>query len=113
MKMRVGLLLCLALGAPACTWDDAGDRKIVVINNTASSIVVDVDAKYDRWTWDRRRDDLEVVPAGGVYSEKFPGADEVRVRITRTTDGLLLFHAKYDVDDFADEDGKIVISINP
>lgn len=113
MLCRAGMLLALALLIPSCTEEDAGDQEITVVNNTASALIVEVDADVDNNWGEDVDDDIAILQAGQIYSEKFKGADEVNVRITRQSDGVVLFAAEYDVDDFADEDGEIRITVNP
>jgi hypothetical protein len=96
---------CLALFADR-------DRELVVVNNTASAIIVDVDVEGGTW-YDDDDEDREIIYPGGIFSEKYPGASEVEVRVIRLSDGALLFASDYDADDFEDEDGEIVITVNP
>lgn len=113
MLRRTGLLLTLALLIPACSSDDAGDQEIIVVNNTSSVLIIEVDADADNNWGEDVDDDLAILQPGQTYSEEFEGADEVNVKITRQSDGKVLFTAEYDLDDFEDEDGEILITVNP
>jgi hypothetical protein len=113
MPARTALTLALPLLLSGClALLDDQDRELLVVNNTASAIIVDVDVKAGSW-YDNDDEDHEVVYPAGVFSEKYPGAAEVEVRVIRASDGALLFSADYDADDFEDEDGEIVITVNP
>ena len=113
MLRRAGMLLTLALLIPACSTDDAGEQEIIVVNNTGSVLIIEVDADADNNWGQDVDDDIAILQPGQTYSEEFEGADEVKVKITRQSDGVVLFSAEYDIDDFEDEDGEILITVNP
>lgn len=113
MLRRAGILLTLALLIPSCSTDDAGEQEIIVVNNTGSALIVDIDADVDNNWGQDVDDDIAILQPGQTYKEQFEGADEVNVKITRQSDGVVLFSAEYDIDDFEDEDGEILITVNP
>jgi hypothetical protein len=112
MLRRIAVVLALAAVVPACDTDDAGDQEITITNNTGVAVFVDIEVE-NSWSSSDADDDSALLQTGQVYNEDFEGADEVEVRVTRVSDGTLVFHAKYDVDDFDDEDGEIHITLNP
>jgi hypothetical protein len=112
MLRRIAVVLALAVVVPACSSDDAGEQEIIITNNTGVSVYIDIEVE-NTWSDNDADDDSALLYDGQIYSEEFEGADEVKVTITRVSDGTLLFHAKYDVDDFDDEDGEIRITLNP
>jgi hypothetical protein len=114
MPTRTALALALPVLFCGClSLLEDQDRELVVVNNTASAIIVDVDVKSGSWYDGDEDEDHEVVYPGGIFSEDYPGAGEVEIRVIRVSDGALLFAAEYDADDFEDEDGEIVITVNP
>jgi hypothetical protein len=97
----------LAIALAGCAGDDS---EILVLNQGSQDVIVDVEIDAG---WRSGDDDLAVVPAGGIYKEDFPSADEVDVFITRRSDGMILYAASFDRKDFEDEHGTIEIIVAP
>lgn len=105
---RVLVLLAAAVLIPAC--DGGEDQELLIRNIGAGPVMVQIhheDASGD--------DDVDLfeIAAGSTFIRDYDGDTDVDVLITRKSDGLVLFSAGFDREDFDDDDGTIEIVVNP
>jgi hypothetical protein len=86
------------------------EPEILVHNQGGQPALVEIIS--DDFTWHDREHDLIELAPGAIYTNDYPG-DEVEVLIWRKSDGLILFAAVYDREDFEDDHGTIEIVVTP
>jgi hypothetical protein len=105
LRGAAALLATLALAG--CIDDDA---ELVIDNVGSEPVLVHVEADA---AWGHDEDDHFQVPAGERRVVSYDSPDEVEVRIRRASDGLTLFAASFDREDFEDDHGDIEIVVAP
>ena len=104
---RAGAAALFALALAGCHDED----EISVINAGTEAVIVDLEY-WDGW-YGRERHRVVELPGGAIYNKELGEPDEVDVLIYRKSDGLILFAADYDADDFDDDHGHVEITVNP
>lgn len=97
-----------ALAIAGCHDED----EITVFNQGSEPVIVDLEYWEGGWYGDDEHRVVEL-PPGAVYTKDVGAAYEVDILIYRKSDGLILFAADYDADDFEDDHGHVEIFVNP
>lgn len=109
MRSAAAILLLALAG---CHDED----ELTVINTGSESVLVDVDwthgGDYGWYDHDHHHRLVEV-PPGGIFNDEFGFVEDMDVIIYRKSDGLILFAADFDAEDFDDDHGDIEISVTP
>ena len=112
---RVACAVLAVLIIPACKHHDDDEDNVVTVSNTGDSTVW-VEVRHERPDWlggsTELHNDFELA-ADDQRTDIYPETHEVRIRITRKSDGFLLYAEKFDLDDFERHDHRIWISVNP
>ncbi len=104
LKRSAALAALLALAG--C---DDRDHDLLITNTGTQPVIVEV-ASDD--SWNRNDHDIFEVPAGATFREDYDSGN-VEVFIFRKSDGLILFAADFDREDFEDDHGTIEITVTP
>jgi len=86
------------------------DPEVLVQNSGSQPALVEVIADDDYYG--DHEHDLFELPPGAIFKNDYRGR-EVEVIISRKSDGLLLFAAVFDAEDFEDDHGTIEIVVTP
>jgi hypothetical protein len=97
-----------ALALAGCHDED----EITVFNQGSETVIVDLEYWDGDW-WEDDHHRVVELPAGAVYTKDVGRAYEVDILIYRKSDGLILFAADYDGEDFEDDHGHVEIVVNP
>jgi hypothetical protein len=104
---RIAALSLAALALCGCGDED---NDLVIDNAGGDTAVVHVDFKG---AWGGEDDDFFEVPPGERRVVRYDAVGELEVFIRRKGDGLPLFSASYDQEDFDDDHGDIEILVAP
>ena len=105
--LRGSAALIALIALPACRFYD--EHSLLVVNNTANSIIVDVEVDDSHG----HDDDVFVIPAGGLIKEEYHAIYDMDVIIIRQVDNFVLFAGGFDYDDFEDDHDTVEIIIGP
>src|SRR5262245_38812709 len=102
--LRALALAVAALALPACHDED----ELIVVNDGAEPVLIEIawDEGDDYYGYDDHHRFVEL-PAGGIYKDDFGTVYDMDVLIYRKSDGLILFAADFDAEDFDDDHGDI------
>ncbi|MBV8879101.1 MAG: hypothetical protein JO332_03960 [Planctomycetaceae bacterium] len=115
MKRFAAAILAVVI-LPACgsSEDDEDDNWVTITNTGDGTAVVHIENERDEWfgSGTEHHTDYDLA-AGSQRSDRFPWYHEVRVRVYRKSDSLLIFSEHYSLDDFERHDQHVWISVNP
>lgn len=113
LKRLIPAILAVLI-IPACGHDDDDDNTVTITNTGDGTAMVHIEHERAEWYGGgtEHEDDFEL-PSGLQQTLSYDWTHEVRVRIRRKSDGLLIFSEDYDPDDFDRHDQRIWIAVNP
>lgn len=113
---RTALALLAVLIIPACNHghhDDA-DHQVTVSNLGDEPALVKITHERAEWYGGGHEDTFTYeLAAGDQRLDVFPSTHEVKIYITRKSDGMVLFAENIDLNDFDRHDDHVWITVNP
>jgi hypothetical protein len=97
-----------ALALAGCHDED----EVTVVNTGSEAVIIDLEYEDGDWYGDDRHKLVEL-PAGAIYNKELGSVYEMDILIYRKSDGLILFAADYDAEDFEDDHGHVEIFVEP